>query len=413
MTVLIEESFVGDPDNPIHSPNYTVKIETETDIDDDVAGFRPISLVLEEGIGYMSPMLRLRLIDLTGVLVDESKLPPDEVFTVHIGRDDESLEEFEFQLSKLSMENIQPQSPSRLALDLYFLIEGWEDFGYKRHNRSWKGDEYSDVVEEIAGDSGFDPDVEDTEEFENLGQENDENIIYQLHWTNFQLLNWIAKRARSDEHGCCGFIFGIKANKEFFFKTPNELYEEDEEIEYVYTPAFNDEDFDEDEPIYNIEVVNDYASLLKHGASGFKYKWFDYMEKEYEEDESEIEDTGVDKLSDHFYIAEEHLDQKGYYYGHRDTKAKDVAEARIVHLAHSIQKVRIMVKGNQDLHIGDIVKIVIASVVDNDFNETLSGKYMISGLTHKISFDEKNGRGFWTELTLQRAGPSGDVEGVV
>lgn len=379
--------------------NYYLKLSS--DFDSRLALADISSCLVTESFNFNSPLFLIRFTDAFGDLITHNRISPDSDYKLSLGRDEENAESFDFQLSKNTFQTTAFGKTENVLSQIYFVSSKWKDFIATKKHRSWKEKKYSEVVREIVSDLGFQSiEIEETDgKFD----------ILQPGWTDYQLLKWMVKRCVNVE-GIGGYEIGITFDNRFIFKTVHSLINQRPIKEYY----FGGEDYDvEKDYFFNIEIIQDYADLVKQGGSGYRYSYFNYETKEYVTDSMTPSDTDQRQLSDWLYITENHEGDHDWYYGGRSTDTPDKVQTRILNTTNSIQKLKIDVRGNVDLHIGDIIKLYIAPTEHSKLkiNEFYSGHYMITKVAHEINF---GGKDFITQLTLSRQGVNGtDIEGFV
>ena len=389
---ILEEKWEG---------NYYLKLKSEFDSRLAMANIH--SALLVEDFNFNSPMFIIRFTDALGDLITHNRISPDAEYRLISGVNEQNAMAFDYSLSKNKFQTQSPGKPENILSQIYFISSQWKELiGIKRH-RSWNQVRYSEVVREIANNLGFDEiDIEETDGVFN---------VIQPGWTDYQLMKWIVKRAVNSD-GIGGFELGFTANGRFIFKTNHELNDQRPIKSFYFVGEDNPED--EDRPhFFNFEIVQDYADLVKQAASGYRYGYYDFENKKYIKEEKLLSDTDQRQLSDWTYVAESHEGPDNFYYGGRELDTPEKIQNRILTASNSIQKVKIDIKGDMSIHIGDIVKLYISPTEHSKkpINEFYSGHYMVTKVSHEFQFGQTS---FITQLQLSRQGINGnDVEGFV
>jgi hypothetical protein len=378
---LIEEQF---------DTNYYVKVQS--DFDSQLLFGSMNSLLMVESLTAGSPMMVMRFLDNLGVLVNSTYISPDASYDVFFGKDKLSTKKGSFSLSTNDGKSLGAGNIENVAMDINFLSNNWFNVLYKSASRSWSSVYYSDVVQQIAEECGFtNIDVEKTDEKVDVIQPN---------WSNYQMIKWLAKHAKSAE-GITGYEILAKLDGSFSFKTYNTLFKQAPlKNLYLSTTQVGDN------MLYGLNTVQQYAPLIKNGAAGQHYVYFDYDNKQFVTGNKTLSSTKQAQLSDWFFVSQDHDIAYKNFFGGRDIKTEDVVESKIAGMANSIQEIRTTIMGDVKLHIGDIVNVVLAPSKKSTkpINEMYSGYWMISQVTQIVDFGAKQVR---TDLRLMRAGLNG------
>lgn len=382
-----------------YKDSYYVKLESEHN--SQIRSGLINSLSLFESLSSGSPIMSLKLVDEFGDLLTHNYISPSSTYDLYIGKSLSESKKSSFSLSKAEAENSVYGKTMGVSFDLTFISSIWPKLMKNTHSRSWENTRYSDVVQEIAEEVGF----EDYEIEQTSGQYN----VIQPDWTNIQLLNWIRRRAANSSN-LPGYEMGSRLDGKLFFKTFNNLYQEKPVKDLILA----DEDIQTNHVFGNLHVKQEYASTLTQGGFGLNSSHFDWEQKKFVTNKKKISDTNQIQVSDWWFIAEEHEEAEKRFYGGRDTNTPLVAENKIADIANSVQTIDITISGDIDLHVGDILNIIILSdkeSSDKNVNDWYSGYWMIGKLAHNISFENNV---FTTHLTLIRSGINGlDIDGLV
>lgn len=387
--VLFEEEWTD---------NFYIKLES--DHDSAVSGLQISSIGVTETLSSGSPFLVLYMQDSYGDLINHTYISPDAVYDLYLGKDQHNNVKSSFTMSVNNMENVHVGKTETIALDLTFMNDKWDKFIRDPYSRSWKNTSYSDVVKEIITENDFsDVDVEDT---------NGKYDVIQPNWSNMKFVKWLSQQAVNEE-GNGGFDFGVTLDGRMIFKSLDTLYKSKPKKSVILASPNKDVDF----TFHNFSIKQNYAPMLIQGAGGLNYTYFDYDTKKYITGTKSIDQSKTRQLSDWAFIAEEHNTSKKIHDGGRDTDTPTVAESRITAVANSIQKVTIKMAGDAEIHIGDVINIIIPSSEFSStlLNEKYSGYWLVGEVLHDIDFDAKT---FQSNLILIRAGINGTkLEGLI
>lgn len=374
---------------------FYVSLETEKETEVFVSRVHSINLI--ESLGSLSPVLVIRFQDQFGSIVTTSTLYPDGVYTLNIGRNLDEAIPIDFTISKNRFQNLQRGYMDDIGCSLFFISKRWVELFNTKYVKGWEEVKYSDVVNEIAGEIGFSEiDVESTD-----GKYN----VIQPYWTNQRMIEWLSIHSKSQSQGVHGFEYSVNFEDVFFFKSYNELMSKEPKKEIVLGPSFLPERSEDTVQATDLTIEQNYAEVMKEGGSGYSYSYFDWYNKEYIEEDLKVSETNQSQLSDWYYIAESHENKGNFKHLFRDLDAEARIENRLSHLSNSIQYLHIRIEGDIELHVGDIVNVIIPPSSYHEFpiNEFYSGYYLISEVEHQITFVNKENK-FDTILKLSRQG---------
>jgi len=387
--VLFEENWVD---------NFYIKLESTHDT--AASGLQISSIGVTETLSSGSPFLVMYIQDAFGDLINHTYISPDAVYDLYIGKDKDDNTKSSFSMSVNNMENVHVGKTETIALDLTFMSDKWNKFIREAHSRSWKDTSYSDVVKDIITENEFsDVDVETTQ-----GRYD----VIQPNWSNMKFVKWLSQQAVNTE-GNTGYDFGVTLDNRMIFKSLDTLYKSKPKRSVILAAPNNEFEFS----FHNFSIKQNYAPMIIQGAGGLTYTYFDYDTKTYITDTKTVEDSGTRQLSDWAFIAESHNTATKIHDGGRDIDTPTVAESKITSVANSIQKVSINMVGDFDLHIGDVINILIPSSEFSTtlLNEKYSGYWLIGEILQDVDFVNKT---FQSNITLIRAGINGtELKGLV
>lgn len=373
--------------------NFYIRFESEHDTALNAIGIKKIGIIETMTIG--SPFLMMNFFDGFGDLINLAYFSPDAEYNFYIGKSKEENVKVPVKLSMLEFENTIIGAPENVAFDLTFLSNHWNDLLKDTKSRSWKDKKYSEVVEEIIVEIGIEEyDIEPTADLFD---------IIQPDWTNYQMLKWLSENSKN-EIGIAGYDFGFTTEGKFFFNTYNKMYSQKTEKKYTLSTVANDE-----RPTFaTLNFSNNYSGMLNQGGFGLNHTHFDYETKTFTTTKTKYSDSNVVQISDWNFISEEHETASKRFYGGRDINTKTTAENRISNIVNSFYKANIIIKGDMNLHIGDVISLEIPpsqfATRKAVINEKYSGTWLIQKVDHDLDFDTKV---FSSRLTLVRTGMNG------
>lgn len=378
--------------------NFYIKLESEHDTTANSLNILQIGVI--ENFSTGTPFFVLKLIDGVGDFITHTYFNPNETYDLFIGRSKNDNQKFPFSFSLGKFQNTAIGKSESIATDLTFMSKYWEGILKDTHSRSWTNKKYSTVLEELMEEIGIEEyDIEQT--FKN------HNVI-QPDWTNFDLINWIANNAQNQQQ-IAGFDYVIRSDGKFIFKSFDKFFEQKPVDEFVLAVPGNTKT-----QFFNtFEIKHDYSNLLPRGGFGLNYTYFDYNQKQFVSEKTKFSDSKMRQLSDWAFISEEHETASKRFYGGRDNLTPSVADNRIANIATSSQKMDIEINGNTDIHVGDIISLVMvpSQYSKLQINERYSGNWLISKITHDIDVEQKT---FKTHLEVVRSGFNGvDYKGFV
>jgi hypothetical protein len=380
--------------------NLYVKFESEHNTTANGIGIKRLSIIETMELG--SPFLNMKLIDTFGDLMNLHYISPKDDYIFTLGRSDVSAVAHPFKLSVSNMSNLSLGKTENLSMDVTFISSIWDKNTKDTHCRGWSQMTYSAILEELMVEMGVEEyDIEPTDGVFDVIQPN---------WTNFQLIKWMSLHAVNTT-GQTGYQYGFTSNGKFFFKTIDKLYSQKPVKAYFLgKPAKNVVSFGQ------FEIKHEYQPVNQQGGFGMEYEYFDYETKQWITGQKKYSETDNRQLSDWCYICKEHENAVNNFSGGRDTNTEKVAESHITNVANFNQKIEIQISGDVDVHVGDVIELLILSgqyTAEYIINEKYSGYWMINKVTHDVLFDSKE---FKTYLTLTRNGYNGvekDLKGFV
>ena len=378
--------------------SYFIRLDSDFDTRANYISVK--SIIVVEDISYTTPVMKLRAVDGIGDLLMHSVISPDAEYTLSIGR--EPLDSVSFKFSSPEITG-QPMSDGRfenVMIELTFLNNRWNKLVKESYSRSWPNKKYSDVMQELLDEAGFeDTFVEETKKNYN---------IIQPDWTNDHLIYWMSNNA-VNMNDIPGYTFFININDKATFATYDYLIKQEPKTFYKLGIS----DYNADHIMSNFAIEQHYNSTALSYGYGLNASYFDYNTKSFITEEKKFSDTSQSQLSDWTCISQEHeTATRKMHYG-RDTQTPYVAESKIAKNINNMNTITFSVKGNHELHVGDIVDLYIfpGEYTTTLYNDRYSGYWLVTRVKHEFIMSN---RLFSTHVTAVRAGVNGvDLSGYV
>lgn len=381
-------------EHDLNNALYT-KLET-TDKDVALVYGNIHSLVLSEALDMGSPVLKTRFMDSLGNLTSISYYSPDALYNFYFGETKAAALKSEFSLAINKSTAFGVGTLENTSNEITFLNSKWLNTLSTPVSRSWNQVKHSDVVNQLATEAGSATTyIEETDLPHN---------VIQPAWTNFHLMRWLSNHSVSKD-GLAGYQFAVRNDGNLLFASFNHLFQQPSKLTLHLT-----ETSPADKSMYGFHLLQNYASMVKQGALGYTYNWYDYANREFNQGNRLITDTAQPQLSDWWYAAKSHVQPAKWLDAARDSEAIQQAEAKMMNMAHSIQEAETSVNGTPNLHVGDIVNLVIKPaqrLEAKHYVEQYSGNWMIAKISHVVDFVEKHVR---TDLKLIRAGVNANTQ---
>lgn len=379
--------------------NVYLKMDTESETAS--TGLHINELTITESFDTGVPYMSMQLLDRAGDITNLTGIDPNGVYNIHFGKNEKETVTIPFQVSTVRESNRVSGAMENVALDISFLEEGWKTFLKGHRSRSWKDSKNSEVLKEIAKESGYYPEVTTT---------SGNKDIIQPYWSNAKMTSWLASNSTTEVDGITvgGMIYGITTDKRFLAKPINEFYKK-----YArWAFKLGDDVILDDISFPVATITRESIPQMIGGTAGYNSKHFDYNTKEFVTNNVKYSDSKTTQLSEWAYLSKDLETADHVTYGGRDIDYKHVTEDQLLRLMGGNTMMDITVGGNPNYHIGDKVTILIEGTESTNVlvNEQFSGDYIILRVDHKIRMSEKL---FVSELILGRSGVNGlDFKGL-
>lgn len=352
------------------------------------------NIIITEKVNWMSPIVEIRAVDSLGVITSAGFFSPSATYKLHFGTDPENTVVIPLTPIKLNNSQMQPGRVENFHVDMMFYMDHWNKMIQENFCRGWKDRKYSDVVNMIAEECGFDEiDIEPTRKKYN---------VIQPDMSNYHFLHWLRSQSRS-EKGSPSYQFGIRTDSSFYFQSLNRLQGNRSRKTIIASAKDFDVSDDNIYMAYNIDFQYNYFKNVIKGAGGVKEFHYDWNNKEFVTEDHFFSDSNQSQLSEWSSLGSDHEVVTKVMNGSRDVDTANEAKNKVSNRVNDIYSVNVTVLGTQDFVQGEVVKFIINTSEnwDIDISESNSGWYLVTGISHKILSKKKQ---FITDLTLERVG---------
>jgi len=375
---------------------------------------KPTQVVMKEAFSIPSPLLVITFMDLHGDAMNATKLDSAATYTLKMESYDGSKIQSKWNMSHIDHSNTSIGQSEMGTFSVYFVHETWKSFAYEIHCRGWSQVKYSDIVNQIAGESGFDVTkiVNTDERFESLQQPN---------WSNAKMMKWILSRAGSGKAG--EFEYAISMDGKFVFAPFSSFINREFQVRNELGPVptiylggqakqnIQRRDQNTRANIYasNYKVVEDSTNNHKQGAGGVVNSWYDFNTARYNRENMAYSDVSNQQTSEWSLVNKSYEDSPLFMaHGRNHIEAETIGENRINSIVNGMQKVRVLLPTTTVFRVGEVVNFKIPIGIEfvedqGKFNEIHSGKYVVASVTNHYN-NRTNNPTFTTELLLVRQG---------
>lgn len=393
----------------------TFFVRLECDKENEVSLCTPQSIQIINHFGLSSPVIKVDFDDSRGDLFNHMKVNTGATFTLSFGRSLNDSFSIDLKIAKVDFHNITQGRSHDISFTIHFLVDNWFDAIAVKRNRGWSEIPYSEIVKEIAEESGYV--VEDEYITETDGEP---KSTVQPNWSNWKMLQYLREKAKPIEDSG-HFEIGVSLNGDFKFMTTDAMIDYwKNEISDGSIPTLRLQGGDQSLKAQERDIINNgdiptyfiafrgmenYADGIKRGASGYTANWYDWNVGEYKTESSTFDQDPVKQLSEFSSIRETSVTDSTTYFGGRDEFVEQYAKNCMLENAHSMMSFDIATHGTGFIDIFDIVELIIpnsnlGSTVP--INEMYSGFYLVAGVNHFISFGDITE--FNSTITLTRHG---------
>lgn len=401
--IIFERTIVRNEDDAIF-------VRLSADEQSPLAFVQPISVIISESFSFASPIITITFVDGVGYYFNVEKININEVFYLSIGKDTSNSVNIPVKISKISLKTTVMGKSDQIAYKITFVHQGWNELLNKRQNKSWIGKKYSEIVQELAEECGYD-------EIEVSPSRDTKETVIQPYWNNLTFLKWLQERSvpeSFDDH----YEFGCDITGKFFFKSVSNMIEEqmedvssesitsfkmqsktsnslsDTESEFTYFSDFKSSEF--------------YIDSIINGSGGTTSMYYDWDEGEFISQSNKLSESNSYLLSDVSAIHEDHEETNMRVFNGRNMNANNKGNYILSSVALSTSQFGITIEGDHEIHIGQVVEVLIEP--DNSIHKTpmallYSGFYIVASVTHIIALEQDNK--FVTMLDLARQGYDG------
>ena len=390
-------------------------------VDSGLLGIDPVSVDLAEGLSYPSPMVSITFVDMVGDLFNTSKIDPDSVYWLYMGRNEADIVDCPMKATKIKFHNQSLSKSEDIIFTIQFAHIGWYEMVAKKHNRSWSEVRISDVVTDLVTEGNYTSlDIMDTPRFHRR--------LIQPHWSNIVFMNWLRKLndpSLTDQYG--HIEYGSTLTGKFIFKTLAQMVNQQSDnarngrVPVLRLRGQLEEDTDRmdetnagDAYFVRFDVNDHYMNSIIGGSGGIRSLWYDSEIDEFYDSRVKYSNSNSVQMTEFGAIKDVHETTDKLFLGGRDrmTDARSLHE--VSNAINSTVSFDVILENTPRLNIGDMVEVVIPTPytdAQDPFNSIYSGFYIVGSVIHSAEFAKNTNM---TKLTLIRSGyDSPDLEGYV
>ena len=394
MEIIFERFYTRNDEDLEGRSNLFLRLESEQQT--PLALVRPISATIFEGFSFASPVITITFIDGLGMYFNAEKIKISDDFFLSIGRSLTEYNRIPVKIANIALSQTTAGSSSRIAYKITFVHNSWNEILNKRRNRGWANLRYSDVVNLIAQECGYETiDIEPSRGIK--------PSIIQPYWDNVSFIKWIQKHSVSnvyDDH----YEFGCDINNRFFYKTVSKMIED----QSPKTKSDNTRTFilESRDSVDSRSVSESYFSSFSstefymdsviNGAGGINALHYDWDKGEIISQDVKLSNSNSIMLSDYYSIhGDNEVSHRRMFTGRDNAFAE--ASSHVSAVALSNNKFTITMEGDRTLNIGQIVEIIIKpeqhideTYINLPVAELYSGFYVIASVNHIVALDGSN-----------------------
>lgn len=365
--------------------SYYIKLDVEDLLSENVGGkklsqFNVSSIVLTESMMSLTPSMNVKFVDHHGTLMTSNPITPKDKFTLYYGKTEEDSLSCTFRYSSINIEPLSGMKQEEYLFSADMVLPEWKDMFISTYSRSWSDIKCSEVIENITESFGYsyryiEPTI------------NTQNMI-QPDWTNKNFIKWLSKNSEN-ESGIGGYVYYATLENEFYFRTIEDIITNSEprKIEHQLKTA--------DQLGFNYsKFTNNYMNQSDTGLLGTSATHFDYSKKEFITKEISISDIKQVQMAESTMVHEDDSSPSYNYYGGRDIRTNKVVENDMTSSLNSMVQSEIIVQGRNDIHVGDVIELVIpvSREMQKLSNSVINQMYSGYWIVWKVSniFDIKN-----------------------
>lgn len=404
--------------NPESEGDDSISISMECDDVLDIQLSVPTQLTTYEAFSMGCPVLVISFLDGRGDLMNAKKLDTNATYILNLASYDGSEIESKWKLSHIEHINTSIGQSSQGAFSLHFIHDSWKAFAYDIHCRGWAKKKYSDVIEEIASECGF--------EITGIEETNDTlEYIQQPNWPNARFIRWMMERSSPSE-GSGEFEYSVSIDGKFMFAPfsafinrtfqiregatkPIELYVGAPQTDEKRRSSARKQLTNVQAKVLSYSVLEQSNAYHKQGAGGVVNSWYDFDTAEYTREPFTYSDSSNLQLSEWSVVNEEwetspvHLN-----HGRNALEAEYIGENRITSIVNGMNQVRVVIPTSTVVRVGELVNFTIDNPPEykneqGQKNEIHSGLYVVASVKNTYT-SRRGAESFKTELLLVRQG---------
>ena len=339
-----------------------------------------------------------------------------------------------FQVYKISDIERSPNQTT-MTYKLHFITEDTFRNKKLRIQKSYSG-KISNTVQRIFEDCNFSKPIE-------IDPTSNSYKFVSPNWTPYRLIKWLSNRSLSDnEYPESNFLF-YQTLDSYHFKCVSNLLDQEPLYTYTYLKNMNinTENISDTHPseidrllnIISIDIASgiDSLTLMTDGAFSSTLYEHDITKKTFTESRYNYIDDFTQRRSTEDYSLIDYQDDLNFTHksiiDYRPTQSRmfDNIEdnnkyqqwvlKRRGHLSQLFaQKLEVIIPGNSDLRVGQVIEVKIPSFayIDKDtdvsYDAYTKGKYMISSIHHMVTSER-----YRCKLVLVRDGRTSEIPNIV
>ena len=400
--------FVG---NLGETDSLFVQLTTETQL--SVANIVPLRLELTEMFSTASPIVVFEFTDGNGDLFNHIKPTPDIKFFLNIGSNFIDSKRIELRCVKTAFITQKQGSSDQMAYKMFFSFHGWSQITNIRHNRAWDNILFSDIVKQMAAEAGYNT--------SSISPTETSGHFIQPHWTNMQAIKFLRRRSSSPNGG--HMEYGATLDGRFIFKSTGDMITEqtikarNRELPLfklegqIGDPVLREDAYKNNKAptnFYTISGEEEYMDAVVQGGGGCRAFYYDSSTDTFNDGSVLFSNLETPQMTDWGSIAK--MDENTGYrmFGGRDSDVMAESKNKVIDLVDSVNRFMITVEKTFDIHIGDMVEVIIPtppsveSIVPQ--NVFYSGFYLICGISTVVNFNKST---VSTNINLMREGFDG------
>ena len=412
MIVLFDQFVKTFGEENKREKNFYIRlgIEDSSEVNMPLYVVEDVNIEEKFGKGYVECDISLR--DKAGAVLNSKPIQGNYNFFLWIGKSRENYREYTLKLNKVKFDNMSLGEMDDFRITLKLISSYWEDMISKRSVKAWRNSTCSDVVQNILDEVGIqDSFVEQT-------TKQKERLVFP-YFTNHEILDYIKhdfKPETNDSFYICG-----PTHDGFIFSSFDKLI--DKPLEGIFEREPQDprrfrvsgdiiSEFenkkDDALKVQDFRVIHPFVETMRSGASGIQSGFYSFIGDTYQTFSKTFADSDERQLSDWSFIPSDQVSADHFVFDERSQSNEDDVVKELSRKNNNMQNVIIAITGTTDIHIGELVDVLIPInplyFEDLKYNEFYNGKYIVTGRKTVIDMQTSFAR---TVFSLSRQGING------